>query len=152
MSGAYRLAHAKFHLVERAVAADAEPQPLGERIDHRYADPVETTGDLVRVIVELAPGVQLGHDDFGARPALRVVRLDLGRYAAAVVDDADRIVGMNRERDLVAVTGKRLVDRVVDDLEHQWCKPVPSLVSPIYIPGRLRTASSPLRTLMLLAS
>ena len=32
-----------------------------------------------------------------------------------------------------------------------WCRPVPSWVSPIYIPGRLRTASKPLRTLMLSA-
>ena len=29
-----------------------------------------------------------------------------------------------------------------------WCKPEPSSVSPIYIPGRFRTASKPLRTLM----
>src|SRR5688500_13956553 len=33
-----------------------------------------------------------------------------------------------------------------------WCKPVPSEVSPMYIPGRLRTASRPLRILMLLES
>src|SRR5437868_6566855 len=33
-----------------------------------------------------------------------------------------------------------------------WCRPVPSEVSPMYIPGRLRTASSPLRILMLLES
>src|SRR3990170_3381461 len=30
-----------------------------------------------------------------------------------------------------------------------WCRPVPSEVSPMYIPGRLRTASSPFSTLML---
>ena len=30
-----------------------------------------------------------------------------------------------------------------------WCRPVPSEVSPMYIPGRLRTASSPFNTLML---
>ncbi|MND57795.1 hypothetical protein D3C80_489310 [compost metagenome] len=30
-----------------------------------------------------------------------------------------------------------------------WCRPVPSSVSPMYIPGRLRTASSPFSTLML---
>src|SRR3954467_10289826 len=29
-----------------------------------------------------------------------------------------------------------------------WCKPVPSEVSPMYMPGRLRTASRPFRTLM----
>ena len=27
-----------------------------------------------------------------------------------------------------------------------WCRPEPSSVSPIYMPGRLRTASSPLST------
>jgi len=30
-----------------------------------------------------------------------------------------------------------------------WCRPVPSEVSPMYIPGRLRTASKPFSTLML---
>ena len=29
-----------------------------------------------------------------------------------------------------------------------WCSPVPSEVSPMYIPGRLRTASRPFRTLI----
>src|SRR4030081_741114 len=29
-----------------------------------------------------------------------------------------------------------------------WCNPVPSAVSPMYMPGRLRTASRPFRTLM----
>src|SRR3954466_712008 len=29
-----------------------------------------------------------------------------------------------------------------------WCRPVPSEVSPIYMPGRLRTASRPFRTLI----
>src|SRR6478672_1471657 len=29
-----------------------------------------------------------------------------------------------------------------------WCRPEPSSVSPMYMPGRLRTASRPRRTLM----
>src|SRR5512139_3473645 len=29
-----------------------------------------------------------------------------------------------------------------------WCRPVPSSVSPMYMPGRLRTASSPRSTLI----
>ena len=29
-----------------------------------------------------------------------------------------------------------------------WCRPVPSRVSPMYMPGRLRTASRPFRTLI----
>src|SRR3990167_799621 len=30
-----------------------------------------------------------------------------------------------------------------------WCRPLPSSVSPMYIPGRLRTASNPFKTLIL---
>jgi len=33
-----------------------------------------------------------------------------------------------------------------------WCRPDPSSVSPIYMPGRLRTASRPRSTVMELAS
>ena len=57
-----------------------------------------------------------GHDDFGGRAAF--LGLDVDRDAAAVVDDADRAVGVDRDDDVVAVAGERLVDRVVDDLEN----------------------------------
>src|SRR5215468_3305255 len=33
-----------------------------------------------------------------------------------------------------------------------WCRPEPSSVSPMYMPGRLRTASRPFRTLIASAS
>src|ERR1700690_3051342 len=33
-----------------------------------------------------------------------------------------------------------------------WCRPLPSSVSPMYMPGRLRTASRPFKTLILLES
>ena len=39
--------------------------------------------------------------------------------AAAVIDDRDRIVHMDRYFDRVAITRKRLVDRVVNDLVNQ---------------------------------
>ena len=42
-----------------------------------------------------------------------------------------------------------LVDRVVDDLVHQVVQPGAVWVSPMYIPGRLRTASRPFRIWML---
>ena len=38
------------------------------------------------------------------------------RDAAAVVDDGDRLVGVDRDLDVVAVAGQGLVDGVVDDL------------------------------------
>jgi hypothetical protein len=89
--------------------------------------------------------VQFGHDDFGGATLgfVLVVPLDACRDAATVIGYRDRIIGVDGDDDLVAMTGQRLVDRVVDNLEDQVMKPVPSEVSPIYIPGRLRTASSP---------
>jgi hypothetical protein len=53
---------------------------------------------------------------------------------------------------VVAEAGQRLVDRVVDHLEDHVVQPEPSSVSPMYMPGRFRTASRPLSTLMLPAS
>ena len=41
--------------------------------------------------------------------------MTIDRNAAAVVDDRDRAVDVDRDVDLIAVPGQRLVDRVVDD-------------------------------------
>ena len=100
-------------LVDLAVAPDLELEQLGQRIHDRDADAVQTAGDLVAVVVELAAGVQHGQDDFRRRLAALVA---IDRNAAAVVDDGDRVVDVDRDVDLVAVPGQRFVDRVVDDL------------------------------------
>ena len=44
--------------------------------------------------------------------------------------------------DEAGVTGGGLVDRVVDQLPDRWCRPS-APVPPMYMPGRLRTASRP---------
>jgi hypothetical protein len=77
--------------------------------------------------LNLPPAVQFGQRDLGRR-ALRlvlVVHLHAGRNATAVVGDADRVVGVDRHDDVVAVAGQRLVDRVVDDLEHEMVQTGP---------------------------
>ena len=105
-----------------AVAADLEVKRLGERVDDRDADAVQAAGDLVAAALaaELAAGVEHREHDLGGRPLLLRVLVD--RDAAAVVDDGDRLVGVDRDRDLVAVAGERLVDGVVDDLVDQVVK------------------------------
>ena len=117
-SGATAHAVAEFHLVDLAVAPDPQLEPVGQRIDDRHADAVQPAGNLVAVLVELAAGVQLGHHDLGRRALQFVVVLDVGRNAAAIVDDRDRVVGVDDDLDVVAVAGERLVDRVVEHLEH----------------------------------
>ena len=100
-------------LVDLAVAPDLEVEPLGQRVDDRHADAVQAARHLVAVVVELAAGVQHGQHDFGGRLAALV---PVDGNAAAVVDDGDRVVDVDRDVDLIAEAGQRLVDRVVDDL------------------------------------
>ena len=78
------------------------------------ADAVQPAGHRVGLAVELAAGVQRGHDDLDRRALLDRVAVD--RDAAAVVDDPDAAVGQQACDDGVGVAGQGLVDGVVDDL------------------------------------
>ena len=49
--------------------------------------------------------------------------MHVGRDAAAVVDDRDRVVEVDGDVDLVAIAGQSLVDGVVDDLVDQVVQP-----------------------------
>ena len=64
-----------------------------------------------------------------------------------VVADAHAAVSQDGDLDVVAVAGQGLVDGVVDDLVDEVVQ-ARSPVEPMYMPGRLRTASSPSRTVM----
>ena len=104
-------------LVDLSFLIDVDLHVLGERVDHRRADAVQTAGNLVAAAAELAARVQDGHDDLkGAHLALGV----LGHGdAAAVVDNRHRVVEVHGDVDAVAEARHRLVDRVVNNLPHQ---------------------------------
>src|SRR5690606_30651564 len=101
-----------------AVAVDGQAQPFGQGVDARDAHAVQSAGHLVRVLVELATGVQFGHHDLGRAAVELVVLVDVGGNAAAVVCDGDRVVAVNGHDDLVAVTCQGFVDGVVDHFEY----------------------------------
>ena len=61
-----------------------------------------------------------GQHDFRRRLAAGV---QVDRNAAAVVDDGDRVVDVDGDVDLIAESGQRLVDRVVDDLVDEVVQP-----------------------------
>ena len=105
-----------------AVAPDRELELLGQRVDHRDADAVQAAGDLVAAAVaELAAGVEHGEHDLGRRALLLLVHVH--GDAAAVVGDRDGVVRVDRDLDVVALAGERLVDRVVHDLVDQVMEP-----------------------------
>ena len=104
-----------------AFSLDLDLERLGEGVDHRHTDAVQPTGHLVRALVELPPGVQLGQDDLRSGDAFG--GMDLGRDAAAVVFDRDAAVDVDRHCNGVALAGQRFVDGVVDDFKHQVVQP-----------------------------
>ena len=100
-----------------AVAANLCIHALGERVHHRDAHAVQAAGDGVAALSELAASVQHGHDDLNCGKTLGGV--DVDGDAAAVVHNAHAAVLQQRDLDVIAVSGERLVDRVVHDLVHE---------------------------------
>src|SRR5690606_8676752 len=85
--------------VELPVApADLDLEPLRERVDDAHAHAVQTAGDLVGILVELAAGVQHRHRDLDAGDPLDRMLVD--RDPTAVVGDGDRAVLAEDDLDL----------------------------------------------------
>src|SRR5215208_5061730 len=99
---------------------DLQLQPLGQRIHHGGADAVQPAGDLVTFPAELPAGVQRSHDDLGGW--LVVLSHLAYRHTAPVVGDRDGVVRVDGDEYLRAVSGQRLVYRVVDDLPYEVVK------------------------------
>ena len=88
-----------------------------QRVHDGDAHAVQAAGHLVALAAELAACVQDGEHHLDGGDLLFRVLVD--RDTAPVVVDRDRVVLMDPHLDLVAVSGERFVDGVVDDLVHQ---------------------------------
>ncbi len=75
---------------------------------------MQTARHLVAVVVELAAGVQHGHDHLRRRNPF-FVRID--RDAPSVVTHADGLIGVDGDVDIAAIAGEGFVDRVVDNFK-----------------------------------
>ena len=94
-----------------AVAAHRDGQFLGQGIDAGHAHAVQTAGHLVARIVELAAGVQLGHDHLHGGYAF--LGMDIHRDAAPVVAHGHGIVRMQDHRDPRTIASHGFVNGVV---------------------------------------
>ena len=88
-------------------------QPIGERVDDRYADSVKAAGNFIRIAIKLSAGVQHSEHHFGRGTLLRSMHID--GNAAAVVNHGDGIVGVHGDIYFVRVTGHGFVNGIVDD-------------------------------------
>ena len=90
---------------------------LGERVDHRRADAVQTAGDLVAAAAELAARVQNRQADLDRGAA--DLRVNADREAASVVLHGAGTVLVQRDDDLVAKARQRLVHCVIHNFVYQ---------------------------------
>ena len=118
------LALIEFEEMLLSISRDRELEPLRKRVDAGNAHAVQAARDLVAVLVELAARMQHAHHDFGRRTLgfVLVVEFDADRNTSAVVGDRDRVVRMDRDDDVVAMSRQGFVDCVIDDLEDHVVK------------------------------
>jgi hypothetical protein len=134
----------------RPVALDLDDDLLGERVDHRDAHAVEAAGHLVGLVVELAAGVQDGEDDLERRRSSSGDAWPTGmpRPLSSTVTE---LSGWTVTLILVQKPAMASSTELSTISHTRWCRPADEVV-PMYMPGRLRTASRPSRTLISLAS
>lgn len=109
---------------------------------------MQTAGSAIRGIAEFGAGMQLGQHHFHAGEL--GFRLHVHRNASAIVRHFNGTIVMQGHDDVVAGSRKSLIDGLVDDLPTGSAQALLSVV-PMYMPGRLRTASKPSSTVRLSA-
>ena len=138
------LAAVERHRPGLAVAVDLDVEPLGERVDDGGADAVQAAGCRVRAAAELAAGVQLGEDDLDAGQPGLAARCRPGCRAPCRAPRRCRR-GAGRRRSRVPCPPSASSTELSMISQRQCMSPRES-VEPMYMPGRLRTASSPSST------
>ena len=76
---------------------------------------MQSAGNFVGRGIELSAGMQRGHHDLRGGNLFAVDVHVVDRNAAAVIDHGDGVVDVDRDFDLVGVSGERFVNGVVDD-------------------------------------
>ncbi len=109
-------AHMVFLLMDLAIAVDGNRQGFGKCVHHGHADPVEAAGDLVGIVIKLTASMQHRHDHLGRRYPL--IRVHIHGDATPVIIDRDRVIAMQDNVDFIAMACQRLIDGIIDHLEH----------------------------------
>ncbi len=118
LQGLYPLAAPKLHLMDLAVATNRQAQPFGQGVNAGDTHAVQTARHLVGVLVELATGVQLGHDNFGRAAVKFVTLVYVSWNTTTVICYGNGVIGMDCHDDVIAISRQRFVDRVVHHFEN----------------------------------
>src|SRR5690606_2586854 len=107
----------KTHLVHFTIAAHGDFHITGQCVHHRYSHTVQTAGEVVVFVGELATGVQAREDQF--HTGYFFFRVNVHGHTTAVVLDFDGAILVQGQCDVFGKTGERFVNTVVDNFLHQ---------------------------------
>ena len=108
----HRLAESILLTIDVTLTMNLGHEFIRQGIDAAHAHAMETTGNLVGVLVELATSVQHGHDNLKSRTLLLLMHVH--RNASSVIDHLDGVSWEDIDLDIVAIAGKGLIDTVID--------------------------------------
>ena len=88
--------------MDLAIASNSQAHTGRQRIYHRYTYTVQTTRNLITVVIKLTTGMQNGHNNFGSRDTLI---MHFCRNTATIIRNGDGFVWMNNHPNFRTVTG-----------------------------------------------
>ena len=112
-----RLAEGIFLTIYVSLATNLGNKIVRQCIDAAYTNTMQATRHLVGILVELAASMQHSHYDLKGRTLLLLMHVH--RDAASVIDHLDGVSGKDIDLDIVTITGKSLIDTVIDHLTHE---------------------------------
>ena len=119
-------------LISLSILTDLYLQPVGKGIDYRSTYTVQTAGHLISPAAKFSSCVQNGKNHLYCR--LARLMIETHRNSPPIICHSDGIIRIDINLDLITISGKRLVNAVIDDLIYQMMKP--SLRCASYIHSR----------------
>ena len=95
-------------------------KPFGQGINNRCTDTMKSAGYLISAAAEFTAGMKNGKYNFYRRFMGFCLYTD--RYTTSVVDNCNGIVFINGHLNMITVTGKGLIDGIVNNLIYQMMK------------------------------
>ena len=106
--------------ISLAVTAVFNLKPLRESVNNRRADTVKTAGNLITLAAKLSARVKNGIYDLKCRKTELFVHTRW--YSASVIHNRYTVILININLYTAAITGKCLVDRVINNLVNEVVK------------------------------
>ncbi len=118
---AFTLTAGKAHVVFLRPAPDPDFEVFRQGVDDRHADAVQTAGILVLLVGEFAARVEPGQNQLDTWHLFFGMNID--GHPATVIGNFERAVPIERDVDLLRMSGNSLIDAVINDFVREMIWP-----------------------------